>query len=204
VSASGLVINDLPGDYVEVSWGDGEVTQFTPIAGAWGPVSHIYGSAAIGQNTIQPFLFDSDGNLLAEGSFANIDVLPHDTTFLMNDISSPAADTPLTVSGFLLDSDTKEQLPEGQTITFSGTGATGLPSSVTTGGITIADPNGVTIDSCSTCIPDLEGATENMVLRLNVGGTLQFPADTQSVQFEIQDTGTDVFTFEATEFGNPT
>src|SRR6185503_13963233 len=97
-----------------------------------------------------------------------------------------------------------EQLPEGQTITFSGTGATGLPSSVTTGGITIADPNGVTIDSCSTCIPDLEGATENMVLRLNVGGTLQFPADTQSVQFEIQDTGTDVFTFEATEFGNPT
>src|SRR6185503_15559109 len=128
VSASGLVINDLPGDYVEVSWGDGEVTQFTPIAGAWGPVSHIYGSAAIGQNTLQPFLFDSDGNLLAEGSFAFVDVSPHNTAFLMNDIDTPATDTPVTVSGLLLDADTGAQLPEGQQIAFTGAGATGLPA----------------------------------------------------------------------------
>ncbi len=210
VNVDGIYSGASLGDCVRVQWGDSTVdlVPISPGSGAWAAAGHTY-PPVIAQDNLFAELINpcviSGGTVIATSVTTVIDVQPQDTVFLLNDIGTPATDTALTVSGILLSADTGQQLPEGQTITFTGFGASGLPASVTTGGITISDPLGGTIVACpapATCIPDLEGADSNMVLRLSPGGMLTFPSGTQSVNLEIQDSGIDQFTFEVTEVGN--
>lgn len=201
---------------VLVKWGDGsEDIAPTDIAnGVWGPISHAYPSSALGTNTLSADLYLNPScvdPLVDTSSQVDIDVQLRDVAFLMRDIGAPAENTQLTVSGVLIDADSSEQL-SGRVVTFTGSGAGGLPS-VVTGGIILDDPAGILIETCPACLLDNIDFTqvnseddpvirigENVLVRLHPDGSFTFPEGTQAVTLDIQDTGVEEIVFEVTEF----
>lgn len=116
-------------DTITVEWGDDTISNVRIIQqnGSWGPVSHTYDVEHVGKNNIVAKLFS--GRLLKASTTYEIDVQKHATSITINQISNTKPDSPLTITGSLLDTDAEVGITS-RIITFDGTGATGLQRTV--------------------------------------------------------------------------
>jgi len=201
----------IPGDCVFVSWGD-TTSSFMTVTGTGSGTlgGHVYDSANAGPKTITAQLINpcSFPTTLKDTDTAAITVQAHATMLELNDLRDVTATTGFTAGGRLVDT---EYFPSrevsGQTISFTGSGATASLQDVMTDGVDFTGA-GITINSClipGSCVLDDIGndsdPASNMVLHLPVGGNITFPEGTVNVKLWIQDMGTTSFKFVVEEGG---
>jgi len=144
VEISGSVGNPADGDTVTVDWGDGTTTSDVPISGCiWGPVSHTYSPSAIASNPneVTVDLVD-DGGQKASSQPLQINVQKHPTTISLDSISSVREGSEVAVSGILTDSSSGQGIDD-QSITFDGSGASGILDADVTDVDGIFDSSGI-------------------------------------------------------------
>ncbi len=192
VGASGNATG-FAGKSILIQWGDG-LSDTIPGASPWGPVSHIYNSAAVGTHTVNATLIDSLS--LPEATSANTEVIvqKHSTTLSLNQLGDVVAGTGVSAIGNLTDLDNNLGI-DGKQITFAGTGATGIIPPVNTSGITFFDSTGMIVDSCPACTPML-GSSK--ILHLHSNSIIGFPNGTIGVAITLQDMGTNGFQIRVT------
>lgn len=119
-------------DSVTIEWGDGSSTLGVSIEqGTWGPFTHSYNASNTGPNEIVAKLVDSGGTEIAASDPLEIAVLKHETILTIDNLSGAVLQgSNLTIVGTLTDADDNVGA-QGRTITFEGTGASGLASAVT-------------------------------------------------------------------------
>jgi hypothetical protein len=121
-------------DTVTIDWGDGTSTTGVAISGsAWGPVSHTYGSANTGSNSVIAKLIDQFSAERVASSAQTVNVQKHAIALTINPIMSVIKGADVTATGTLTDTDASVSL-SGKTISFTGTGATSLSSVATASG----------------------------------------------------------------------
>lgn len=128
---NGLVAGDST-DTIEISWGDGSTDSIGVTGSSWGPVSHTYASAATGAMTITARLLDSSMVEKASATLG-VNVQKHATALTIGSIMSVVKGSGITAAGALTDTDASVTI-DGKTITFTGTGATGLSPAATASG----------------------------------------------------------------------
>ena len=197
---------------VVVDWGDdspnsvvsGSDVTFDSESGfgAWSGANHAYSNpgsytitATEGQIDVD---FPHNCNTFGSPGSTVVNVRRHDTTLILNPMSNPVIASNLTGSGTLIDADTGSQV-EGQSISFGGSGGTGVLPNVTTEGVTFIDPTNIQIDSCAVCIPDIVGAESNNVMLLHAGAQIFFPSGTNVVIMTLQDMDSERFVAEVTD-----
>jgi hypothetical protein len=185
---------------IEIGDGSGDTIAFN--LGDAITAEGLFFDAAAGTKSIDARYTDGDGNSATQSD--TIELLGFNpTTLTLNALRDVTATTGFTVSGELVDAITGEPVP-GQLITFSGSGASPLPS-VTTEGVTFTGavelvacdtPTPPEDDECTTDNVGTDGDTsDNIVLHLDAGGKVMFPAGTVTARIDLQGMGTTPFMF---------
>jgi hypothetical protein len=149
VSISGTTTNSVSSDSVSVNWGDGSTTSGIAISsGTWTSPTHTYSASAVGSRTIAATLGNSSMSVKATSNSVSVTVQRHATSasLVLSSTTIPAGST-ITASGILVDSDAANAKISGSSITFTGTGAVNLASTITngTGGYSSAGPSPNTV-----------------------------------------------------------
>jgi hypothetical protein len=147
---------------------------------------------------------------IIDPNFENEDIVLDEDEEPSTDFRSALETKKFTVGGTLYDEITGEELG-GKVISYTGTGATPLSTSITQGMIfEHPDSDGiVTVEcsnssgNCSQDHPDIFGfdpdADSNVVVHLKSGGKIIFPPNTLDVQIYLQDMGFATFDWKITE-----
>src|SRR5574337_1134498 len=136
VSISGHATSIPIGDTVKVNWGDGNTTSGIPVStftGNWGPVTHIYQSAASGQTEHVVGTVNNGNTVVATSSPVSVSVVAHHTSITIGSISSVPFGGIITASGTLIDTDTSTGISNAP-ISFSGSGIGIMPPATTASG----------------------------------------------------------------------
>lgn len=223
ITASGTLTSDgileTPG-CVLVDWGEDQTAEdggpltydSSTGTGTWGPSTpHTYEAAGSYTVSAQWAYIDPDAGCVGVSASAetiSVTTAPHPTELTLNDFTTVVGQTGFTAGGTLMDLTTSEQVPEPQSITFDGSGATlTLTDHVTsTQPVEVDSPGPITINNCPApleCTPDPVGVdsdeTGNKVLHVGPGTEIFFPKGTNFVRMIIQDMGTSTFRYVVTE-----
>ncbi len=180
-------------DTVTVEWGDGTLKDQIPIFedGSWSS-NHVYDSSAIATNPNQIVakLISGDGREKTASAPTQVNVERHGTTLTLHSIASVKAGSEIIVTGTLndLDDATSDGIA-AKTITFSGTGDSGLSAA-------ISDENGTFLSSAQS--PD--SAADQWTVQAHFGGDDLYDAAESNINaFDTVDNSTFEFQVEAGE-----
>lgn len=157
------------------------------------PENNIY---PIGITYITYTVRDFAGNVGISATQTVTIVNPHPTTVILDTIRDHYVGDNFIVTGKLIDDDTGTGVP-GKTVQFTGTGAVGLASAITSG-FTVTDNSGIVIDAC--CSPS------DNILRLSQGAYLNFTSKPIFVTLSLKDMGTSLVSvtfLNGTNYPNP-
>ncbi|MGH9878074.1 MAG: hypothetical protein ACRD5H_10585, partial [Nitrososphaerales archaeon] len=123
IQISGSIANADDGDNIELDWGDGTSDEVSLEGCSWGPVTHTYDGSALESNPNQLVvnLLSSDDTLKASSLQKEIEVQKRSAELTLDPVAHMIANTTVTLTGQLLDSDTSEPIADANVI-FSGTG----------------------------------------------------------------------------------
>jgi len=130
VVVSGLA-NANSTDSVLIDWDDGTSETMATFSGhSWSSTPHTYQSNSVGTHEITARLVD-ELDIEKVRSTYEVNVLKHTTSLTISPIFSVVSGSDITLNGTLMDTDSITVL-QAKSISFSGTGSTGLSSADTT------------------------------------------------------------------------